>query len=118
MCLARRCPVFGTSTAKDVRRGAPLCRFSGPRAHRYRPSLSMSRPQRKFCCQWTARWHAGRMGEGFSGEVATYYARDRRGDPPAAVDAIAEAFALTTDDLAVDLGCGSGQLSLPPATRV
>jgi SAM-dependent methyltransferase len=58
------------------------------------------------------------MGEGFSGEVATYYARHRRGYPPAVVDAIAEAFALTTDDLVVDLGCGSGQLSLPLAMRV
>jgi SAM-dependent methyltransferase len=58
------------------------------------------------------------MGEGFSGEVASYYARYRRGYPPAAVDAIAEAFALTTDDLVVDLGCGSGQLSLPLAARV
>jgi SAM-dependent methyltransferase len=58
------------------------------------------------------------VGDGFSGEVATYYARYRRGYPPAAVDAIAEAFALTTDDLVVDLGCGSGQLSLPLAARV
>ena len=58
------------------------------------------------------------MGHGFSGEVATYYARYRRGYPRAAVDAITEAFALTTDDLVVDLGCGSGQLSLPLATRV
>jgi hypothetical protein len=58
------------------------------------------------------------MGPGFSGEAATYYARYRRGYPPAAMDAIAEAFALTTDDLVVDLGCGSGQLSLPLAARV
>lgn len=58
------------------------------------------------------------MGHGFSGDVATYYAQYRRGYPPAAVDAITEAFALTTDDLVVDLGCGTGQLSLPLATRV
>jgi SAM-dependent methyltransferase len=58
------------------------------------------------------------MGEGFGGEVAAYYAKYRRGYPPAVVDALVEAFGLTTDDLVVDLGCGSGQLSLPLAGRV
>lgn len=58
------------------------------------------------------------MGLGFGGEVATYYARYRRGYPPAGIDAIAEEFALTTDDVVVDLGCGTGQLSLPLAARV
>ena len=58
------------------------------------------------------------MGSDFSGETATYYARYRRGYPPAAVDAIAEAFGLGADDLVVDLGCGTGQLSLPLAARV
>lgn len=58
------------------------------------------------------------MERGFSGETAAYYARYRRGYPPAAVDAIAEAFALDTGDLVVDLGCGTGQLSLPLAARV
>jgi SAM-dependent methyltransferase len=55
---------------------------------------------------------------GFSGEVAAYYARYRRGYPPAAVDAIAGAFGLGVDDIVVDLGCGTGQLSLPLAARV
>jgi SAM-dependent methyltransferase len=64
------------------------------------------------------RWQADGMGMGFSGEVATYYARYRRGYPPAAVDAIAEAFGLGIDDVVVDLGCGTGQLSLPLAARV
>jgi SAM-dependent methyltransferase len=58
------------------------------------------------------------MGLGFGGEVATYYAKYRRGYPPAVIDAMAEAFALTSDDLVVDLGCGTGQLSLPLAARV
>jgi ubiquinone/menaquinone biosynthesis C-methylase UbiE len=58
------------------------------------------------------------MGRDFSGEVATYYARYRRGYPPAAVDAIVEAFGLGANDLVVDLGCGTGQLSLPLAARV
>lgn len=58
------------------------------------------------------------MGTDFSGETATYYARYRRGYPPAAVDAITEAFRLGVDDLVMDLGCGSGQLSVPLAARV
>ena len=58
------------------------------------------------------------MGLGFGGEVATYYAKHRRGYPPAAIDAIAEAFGLHTDDVVIDLGCGTGQLTLPLATRV
>lgn len=50
--------------------------------------------------------------------MASYYAKYRRGYPPAAVDAIAEAFTLTVDDLVVDLGCGTGQLTVPLAARV
>lgn len=58
------------------------------------------------------------MGGDFRGEVASYYARYRRGYPSAAIAAIAEAFGLGPGDLAVDLGCGTGQLSLPMAARV
>src|SRR5687768_3007484 len=58
------------------------------------------------------------MAQGFGGEVATYYARYRRGYPAAAIDAIASAFDLTVDDLVVDLGCGTGQLTVPLAERV
>jgi ubiquinone/menaquinone biosynthesis C-methylase UbiE len=58
------------------------------------------------------------MSLGFGGEVAGYYARYRRGYPPAAVDAITQTFALTTNDVVMDLGCGTGQLSLPLAKRV
>ncbi|MGH3735608.1 MAG: class I SAM-dependent methyltransferase [Micromonosporaceae bacterium] len=50
--------------------------------------------------------------------MAAYYERYRRGYPPAAVDAIAGAFGLQADDVVVDLGCGTGQLSLPLAARV
>ncbi|WP_174534187.1 class I SAM-dependent methyltransferase [Micromonospora chalcea] len=58
------------------------------------------------------------MATGFGGEVATYYARHRRGYPPDVVDALAAVFGLRADDTVVDLGCGTGQLSLPLADRV
>ncbi|WP_064446031.1 class I SAM-dependent methyltransferase [Micromonospora sp. NBRC 110037] len=58
------------------------------------------------------------MATGFGGEVATYYARHRRGYPPEAVDALAAVFGLGPDDTVVDLGCGTGQLSIPLADRV
>ena len=50
-------------------------------------------------------------GTGFSGEVVEYYARYRRGYPDAVVQRIVDAFALTPDDVALDLGCGTGQLT-------
>ena len=46
-----------------------------------------------------------------------YYARYRRGYPPAAVDTVAQTFALDTSDVVVDLGCGTGPLTLPLAKR-
>ena len=55
---------------------------------------------------------------GFGGEVAGFYHRYRRGYPAAVIDALADAFCLTGADLAVDLGCGTGQLTLPIAVRV
>lgn len=55
---------------------------------------------------------------GFSGEVADNYARFRRGYPSAVVDALADAFGLDDTDVAIDLGCGTGQLTLPLAGRV
>ena len=58
------------------------------------------------------------MATGFGGEVATYYARHQRGYPPEVLDALAAAFRLGADDTVVDLGCGTGQLSLPLADRV
>jgi trans-aconitate methyltransferase len=47
----------------------------------------------------------------FSGEVSEYYQRFRRGYPPSVAGALAEVFALTRDDVVLDLGCGTGQLT-------
>jgi SAM-dependent methyltransferase len=58
------------------------------------------------------------MDLGFTGEVAGFYHTYRRGYPAAAIDVIAAAFRLTADDIAVDLGCGTGQLTVPLAGRV
>jgi SAM-dependent methyltransferase len=55
---------------------------------------------------------------GFGGEVARLYARYRRGYPPAVIDAIVGAFGLSRSDTVIDLGCGSGQLTVPMAARV
>ncbi|KQS97341.1 methyltransferase domain-containing protein [Cellulomonas sp. Leaf395] len=57
-------------------------------------------------------------GVGFTGEVVEYYAKYRRGYPPEVADRIAAAFSLTPDDIAVDLGCGTGQLTTVLAERV
>jgi ubiquinone/menaquinone biosynthesis C-methylase UbiE len=58
------------------------------------------------------------MALGFAGEVADFYHRYRRGYPPAVFDAVVAAFGLTSDDIAVDLGCGTGQVTVPLAARV
>jgi SAM-dependent methyltransferase len=55
---------------------------------------------------------------GFGGEVADLYHRYRHGYPAAVIDALAGAFTLTGQDVVVDLGCGTGQLTLPIARRV
>ncbi len=54
----------------------------------------------------------------FGGDVAGFYHQYRRGYPPAVFGTLAGAFSLTGDDLVVDLGCGTGQLTLPIAARV
>jgi ubiquinone/menaquinone biosynthesis C-methylase UbiE len=55
---------------------------------------------------------------GFRGEVADFYHRYRRGYPPAVIGTLVDAFLLTSNDIVIDLGCGTGQLTLPVATRV
>ncbi|MEV5715902.1 class I SAM-dependent methyltransferase [Amycolatopsis mediterranei] len=54
----------------------------------------------------------------FGGEVSEYYQRFRRGYPPEVADGLATAFALTRDDVVLDLGCGTGQLTRALAPRV
>lgn len=58
------------------------------------------------------------MGTGFSGEVAEYYAKYRRGYPPELFDVLQAEFGWTGDDAVLDLGCGTGQLAVPAAARV
>jgi SAM-dependent methyltransferase len=58
------------------------------------------------------------MGLGFGGEVADLYHQYRRGYPPAVIDTLTATFGLTSDDLVIDLGCGTGQLTFPIAARV
>ncbi|MEV6641206.1 methyltransferase domain-containing protein [Amycolatopsis sp. NPDC051371] len=54
----------------------------------------------------------------FGGEVSEYYQRFRRGYPPAVGDALTAVFTLTRDDVVLDLGCGTGQLTRVLAPRV
>ncbi|NGO43308.1 class I SAM-dependent methyltransferase [Streptomyces ureilyticus] len=58
------------------------------------------------------------MTVGFSGAVAEYYAEFRRGYPSQVFDALQEAFELSEADVVLDVGCGTGQLALPFASRV
>jgi SAM-dependent methyltransferase len=58
------------------------------------------------------------MDLGFGGEAAEFYGSYRHGYPAAAIDVLADAFKLTARDLVVDLGCGTGQLTVPIARRV
>ncbi|WP_367137179.1 class I SAM-dependent methyltransferase [Saccharothrix sp. HUAS TT1] len=58
------------------------------------------------------------MALGFAGEVADFYHRFRRGYPPEVFDAVVATFGLTPDDVAIDLGCGTGQVAVPLAERV
>lgn len=60
----------------------------------------------------------GDMTVGFSGAVAEYYAEFRRGYPSEVFDALQEVFELSEADVVLDLGCGTGQLALPFASRV
>lgn len=54
---------------------------------------------------------------GFSGEVVDFYHKYRRGYPAGVFDVLARTLNLTEDDIAVDLGCGTGQVTVPLAAR-
>lgn len=53
----------------------------------------------------------------FSGEVARDYARHRRGFPAPVVDLLVETLDLPREAYVLDLGCGTGQLTVPLAER-
>jgi ubiquinone/menaquinone biosynthesis C-methylase UbiE len=55
---------------------------------------------------------------GFSGDVVEFYHRYRHGYPAAVIDILVDAFQLNLQDLVVDVGCGTGQLTLPIAEKV
>jgi ubiquinone/menaquinone biosynthesis C-methylase UbiE len=55
---------------------------------------------------------------GFGGDVPGFYHACRPGYRAEVVDALAAIFGLTSDDTVLDLGCGTGQLTLPLAKRV
>jgi ubiquinone/menaquinone biosynthesis C-methylase UbiE len=58
------------------------------------------------------------MSLGFRGDVVDYYHRWRRGYPAAVIDSLVATFGLTTADVVLDIGCGTGQLAVPVAARV
>jgi SAM-dependent methyltransferase len=62
--------------------------------------------------------HAGWMGGNFGGETAAFYARFRRGYPSAFTGSLVRALGLGPADVVADVGCGTGQLTLPLASRV
>jgi SAM-dependent methyltransferase len=53
----------------------------------------------------------------FSGAVAAAYAQHRRGYPPPIVDLLVDTLGLPRDASVLDLGCGTGQLTVPLADR-
>jgi ubiquinone/menaquinone biosynthesis C-methylase UbiE len=54
----------------------------------------------------------------FGGEVAAFYARYRRGYPAGFIDVLVQALRLGAGDVAADVGCGTGQLTIPLAGRL
>jgi SAM-dependent methyltransferase len=58
------------------------------------------------------------MAGDFGGEIASFYARYRRGYPPAFIEALAQALRPDTSNVVADVGCSTGQLTIPLAGRV
>ena len=58
------------------------------------------------------------MAGDFGGETAAFYARFRRGYPAAFTGLLTRALRLGPADALADVGCGSGQLTLPLARQV
>lgn len=58
------------------------------------------------------------MDLGFSGDVVGFYHQYRRGYPAGAFDSITRALSLNASDIAIDLGCGTGQITGALAARV
>ncbi len=58
------------------------------------------------------------MAGDFGGETAAFYARFRRGYPAAFTRLLTGALRLGPADVLADVGCGTGQLTLPLARRV
>lgn len=54
----------------------------------------------------------------FSGAVATAYAAHRRGYPPPVVDLLVRTLALPASASVLDLGCGTGSLTVPLAAHL
>ena len=65
---------------------------------------------------WSAR-DDGEMVSDFAGETARLYARFRRDLPSGQAAALAGSLGLVESDVVVDLGCGTGQLSVPLRPR-
>jgi ubiquinone/menaquinone biosynthesis C-methylase UbiE len=58
------------------------------------------------------------MNLGFRGDVVDFYHRWRRGYPPPVIDRLVAVVGLTPADVVLDIGCGTGQLTVPLAERV